>query len=68
MQLQYNDMPLPLFQWFIQGHNATLKKVSYLGNFPAYIQNTTSDNYSELKNLMKETFINRKGDDHIQHQ
>ena len=22
VQLQYNDMPLPLPQWFVQGHNA----------------------------------------------
>ena len=27
VQLQYNGMPLPLPQWFVQGHNATLKKV-----------------------------------------
>ena len=38
VQLQYNGMPLPLPQWFVQGHmQATLKKVSYLENFPAYI-------------------------------
>ena len=43
-------MPLPLPQWFVQGHNATLKKVSYLENFPAYIQNTAKDNYNELLN------------------
>ena len=35
VQLQYNGMPLPLSQWFVQGYNATLKKVSYLENFPA---------------------------------
>ena len=26
VKLQYNGMPLPLPQWFAQGHNATLKK------------------------------------------
>ena len=26
MKLQYNGVPLPLPQWFVQGHNATLKK------------------------------------------
>ena len=26
VQLQYNAMPLPLPQWFVQDHNATLKK------------------------------------------
>ena len=26
VKLQYNDMPLPLPQWFVQGHNATMKK------------------------------------------
>ena len=32
-------MPLPLPQWSVQDHNVTLKKVTYLENFPAYIQN-----------------------------
>ena len=26
VKLQYNGMPLPLPQWFVQGHNATMKK------------------------------------------
>ena len=51
--LQYNGMPLPLPQWFVQGHNATLKKVSYLENFPAYIRNTATDNCNELLNELK---------------
>ena len=38
VQLQYNGMPLPLPQWSVQDHNVTLKKVTYLENFPAYIQ------------------------------
>ena len=25
VKLQYNGMPLPLPQWFVQGHNATMK-------------------------------------------
>ena len=44
VQLQYNGMPLLLPQWFIQCHNATLNKVSYLVNFPTYIRNTSTDN------------------------
>ena len=32
MQLHYNGIPLPLRQWFVQRHNATLQKVSYLEN------------------------------------
>ena len=26
VKLQYNGMPLPLPKWFVQGHNATMKK------------------------------------------
>ena len=38
VQLQYIVMPLPLLQWFVQGHNTTLKRVTYLENFPVYIR------------------------------
>ena len=48
VQLQYNGMMLPLPQWFVQGHNATIKKVSYLETFPAYIRNPVTDNSNEL--------------------
>ena len=38
LQLQYNGMPLPLRQWFVKViMQATLKKLSYLENFPAYM-------------------------------
>ena len=60
MQLQYNGMPLLLPQWFIQCHNATLNKVSYLVNFPTYIQNTSTNNFNELLNEINQrkfTFI-----------
>ena len=30
VQLQYNGIPLPLPQWFVQGHNAQLKRVSII--------------------------------------
>ena len=39
-------MPLP--QCSVQGHNVTLKKVTYLENFPGYIRNTATGNYNEL--------------------
>ena len=26
VKLQYDDKPLPLPQWFVQGHNVTMKK------------------------------------------
>ena len=52
VQLQYNGMPLP--QWSVQGHNVTLKKVTYLENFPAYIRNTATDNYNELLNELNQ--------------
>lgn len=35
-------MELPLPQWFAQGLNAALNKVSYLGNFCAHVQNTAT--------------------------
>ena len=37
VQLQYNGIPVPLPQWFVQGYNARLKKVSMLENLPAHI-------------------------------
>ena len=48
VQLQYNGLPVPLPQWFVQGHNARLKKVSMLENLPAHIRNVAFDNCSEL--------------------
>ena len=48
VQLQYNGIPIPLPQWFVQGHNARLKKVSMLENLPAHIRNVAFDNYNEL--------------------
>ena len=56
-------MPLP--QSSVQGRNVTPKKVTYLENFPVYIRNTATDNYNELLNELKETFINHKGDHHL---
>ena len=54
VQVQYNGLPLPLPQWSVQGHNVTLKKVTYLENFPAYIRNTATDNYNELLNELNQ--------------
>ena len=48
VQLQYNGMMLPLPQWFVQGLNATFKKVSYTETFPVYIRNPVTDNSNEL--------------------
>ena len=50
VQLQYNGILLPLPQWFVQGHNATLKKVSRLENVPVYIRNTATDNCNQIPN------------------
>ena len=47
-------MPLPLPQWHVQDHNAILKKVSYLQNFPAYMQITATDNYNEFLNQINQ--------------
>ena len=60
MRLQYNGMPPP--QWSVQGHNVTLKKVTYLENFPAHIRNIATDNYSELLNeLNQRSFYKPQG-------
>ena len=67
MQLQNNSMPLQLLHWFVQGHYATLKKVTYLEHFTAYILPPTTS-VNSVMNLIKETFINRKGNHHIHHQ
>ena len=62
VQLQYNGIPVPLPQWFVQGHNARLKKVSMLENLPAYIRNVVFDNYNELLDeINKRQFIKPKG-------
>ena len=62
VQLQYNGIPVPLPQWFAQGHNVRLKKVSMLENLPAHIQNVAFDNYNELLDeLNKRQFLKPKG-------
>ena len=50
-----NNMACHYFnQWFVQGLKATLKKISYLENFPVYIRNTTTDNYNKLLNELNQ--------------
>ena len=62
VQLQYNGMPLPLPQWFVQGHNAGNTKKSNLENFPAYIQNKATNNYNEhLNELNQRNFYKLHG-------
>ena len=62
VQLQYNGIPIPLPQWFVQGHNARLKKVSMLENLPAHIRNVAFDNYNELLDeLNKRQSLKPKG-------
>ena len=63
VQLQYNGIPVPLPQWFVQGHNAQLKNVSMLENLPAHISNNVAfDNYNELlEELNKRQFLKTKG-------
>ena len=63
VKLQYNGKPLPLPQWFVQGHNVTMKKeVIYLDNFRAYIRNTATHFYNELLNeLNQRNFYKRQG-------
>ena len=52
----------PSPQWFVQGHNAQLKKVSMLDNLPAHIRNVAFDNYNELLDeLNKRQFLKLKG-------
>ena len=66
VHLQYNGIPLPLPQWFVQGHNAKLKRISMLVNFPPYIKNTAVEKQNSiLKSLKRDNFIDQKGDPHI---
>ena len=37
VQLQYNGIRLPLPQWFVEVHNASMRKVSMIENLPAHI-------------------------------
>ena len=61
-QLHYNDIPVRLPQWFVQGHNARLKKVSMLENLPTQICNVALDNCNErLDELNKRQFLKPKG-------
>ena len=62
VQLHYNGISVSLPQWFLQGHNARLKKVSMLENLPAHIPNVVLDNYNEhLDELNKRRFLKHKG-------
>ena len=54
VQRQYNGMPLLLPQWFVQGHNAKLKRISMLINFPSYIGNTAVENHNSILKEPKE--------------
>ena len=46
VQLQFSGISLRLPQRFVQDHNETLKKVSYLENVPSYIRNTATKDYN----------------------
>ena len=62
VELQYNGIPVPLPQWFVQGHNVRLKKVSMLENLPTHIRNVAFDNCNELlDDLSKRQFLIPKG-------
>ena len=75
VQLQSNGIPLPLPQWFVQGHNAKLKKISMLVNFPPHIKNTAVENQNSILEELNERQFYRpkelppysaeKGDPHI---
>ena len=62
VQLQYNGIPVPLPQWFVQGDNARLEKFSMLENLPDHIHNVAFHNYNELLDeLNKRQFLKPKG-------
>ena len=58
--MQYNGIILPLPQWFVQGHNATLKKKLF-----RKLPRSPTTKMNSWMNLIKETFTNRRGDHHI---
>ena len=62
VQQRYNGIPVPLPKWFMQGHNAPLKKVSMPENVRAYIRNVAIDNYNEISDeLNKRQFLKSRG-------
>ena len=62
VKLQHNGIPLPLPEWFINGHNAKLTRVSMLENFPSYIKNMVSENSNSiLKELEQKQHFKPKG-------
>ena len=57
VQLQYNGIPAPLSQCFVQGCNASFKKVSMLQNLTAHIWNVAFHNYNETFRRIKQETI-----------
>ena len=58
IQLQFNGNPIPLPQWFINGHNAKLTRFSMLENFPQYMQNVVNEHPNLiLKELQKNQYF-----------
>ena len=69
VKLQYNGKPLLLPQWFVQGHNVTMKtEVILRTSQRIYEIPPPATTMNSRMNLIKENFINGKGDHHIYHE
>ena len=56
VQLQYKGSPIPLPPFFVKSHNAKLKRISMLENFPTYMRNLAEENpYSIMDARVKKT-------------
>jgi hypothetical protein len=62
VQLQYNGSPIPLPSFFVKSHNAKLKRISMLENFPTYMRNVAEENiYSIMNELRKRQHYKPQG-------
>jgi len=59
VKLFYKASPVPLPSWFTKGRNAILSRKSMLENFPAYIRQEASKNYSVLDEIRRLKFLKR---------
>ena len=62
VKLFYKGSPIPLPEWFRQGHSCKLSSIGMLDNFPAYINNRASEMPQDiLQEMEKIQYIKPKG-------
>ena len=62
VQFQYNEVQVPLPQWFVQGQQVRMANVSIHKNFSSYIGNFAIENHNELfEEIEQRQFYKPKG-------